>query len=86
MIKIEQVAVLIQEKIIISYISDFEIWNCKFEKADVASGGLLISEYGSGKTPEGALSSYVSKIKGKKLVFRAMKDDRKEFTMPKDLD
>ena len=54
--------------------------------AEVKSGIMLLSTYGSGKTPDEAISDYVRRIAGKKLVFDATNDNRTEFNVPETLE
>lgn len=56
------------------------------ERAEVKEGSCLAGYYGDGTTPSAALEDYVSRIKGKTLVFNAMdKEKRREFGVPSTL-
>lgn len=62
-------------------------WICRFENCDVKQGSaILISEYGSGITPELAIRDYINKIKGKGIVLNASsKTLRREFVVPQNI-
>jgi len=61
-------------------------WCARFEEVEVKErkgSPELLSEWGSGPTPEAALQEYIDCIKGKLLVFRATGGDkRREFKVP----
>lgn len=56
-----------------------------FENAEIKSGGVLIGEYGTGKSPYESIENYIKSIRGKHIVFNAMMDDREEFDIPENL-
>ena len=51
----------------------------RYEDAYVKDGPFLCSSFGKGGTFEGACHDYLSKIRGKTLVFDAYGDHRKEI-------
>lgn len=54
-------------------------------KEDAGSAGLT-SEYGNGRSPDEAISSYVDKIRNKVLVIHAMDEKRRrEYVVPKSI-
>lgn len=55
----------------------------RFETTETMDGGLLIGEYGNGNTPEEAIHDYCFRISEKRIVFKAMTDERKEIKVPK---
>lgn len=65
-------------------------WSANFVGAEAKEHKLsvgLLSEYGSGNSPEEAVEDYVEKIRGKVLVFSAYnKIKRREFDVPQDLE
>lgn len=67
---------------------ELSVWKClngtesicvEYKGAEVKSGSLLSSAYGSGRTFQEALNDYYEKIKGKTLVFDAYGKNRKEI-------
>jgi hypothetical protein len=53
----------------------------RYEDAYIKDGPFLISTFGKGGTFEGACCDYLSKIRGKTLVFNAYDNNRKEITI-----
>ena len=53
----------------------------KYKGAEIKDGYFLISCCGNGKSFEDACDDYLNKIRGKKLVFDACSDDRREVTV-----
>ena len=51
----------------------------KYQGAEVKDGAFLIGEYGTGIDFESACDDYLNKIRGKKLVFNACSNNRKEI-------
>lgn len=51
----------------------------KYKGTEVKDGMFLISEYGIGADFESACDDYLNKIRGKKLVFNAHSNNRKEI-------
>jgi len=61
-------------------------WTASISEAEVKEGGTLASTYGQGTYPEEAISDYISKIAGKRLVINATGGDRRrEFVVPLNL-
>lgn len=61
-------------------------WTAKFERCEVMENGCLLGAYGNDKSPEEALKEYVTKIRGRRIVFNAMDDKkRREFVVPSQL-
>ncbi len=64
-------------------------FSCSFKCAEVKEHKehpILSSEYGNGRFPEMAMKDYVSKIRGKLLVFNATSRYlRREYLVPKNL-
>ena len=65
-----------------------EVWKLKgdivcvaYKGADVKDGPALRGVFGSGGTFEGACHDYLSKIRGKTLVFNAFHANRHEVTV-----
>lgn len=50
-----------------------------FERCEIPTGGCLESGFGNGATPEEAIAAYADYIRGKKMVFDAYGDSRREF-------
>lgn len=61
-------------------------FSCHFENGEIKEGGILSSIYGNDVTPVGAMNDYVSKIRGKRIIFNATLNSRREFDIPKYLD
>ena len=57
----------INVNVVITYYNNQNRWTAKLEYAEVIEGSCLKSEYGSGDTPDEAMSDYACLIKGKKL-------------------
>ena len=60
-------------------------WSASIKGAEMkekSSSCGLLSEYGSGKSPEAAINDYISKIIGKLMVINATGDDRREHVVP----
>lgn len=51
----------------------------EYKGAEVKDGMFLIGEYGIGTDFESACDDYLNKIRGKKLVFNACSNNRKEI-------
>ncbi len=49
-----------------------------YKNAEIKDGCVLVSEYGVGTDFESACDDYLRKIRGKKLVFHAYSECRKE--------
>ena len=69
------------------YANQSSRWICRFEYGETktdSSSAILNSEYGSGRTPQEAIASYVDKIKDKILVLHAGGNStiRKEYKVP----
>ena len=47
------------------------IFYASLEHVEIKDGGILISTFGDGSTPEEAMRDYYKKIVGKRLVYRA---------------
>ena len=58
---------------------------CSFEYAEISVPPILIGESGDGDTPEEAMNDYADKIRGKRLVFNAMSDNRSTYKVPESL-
>jgi len=55
----------------------------KFEYCEVKEGSKgLLGLYGNGKSCHEALEDYVKQIRGRVLVFNAMREDCREFGVP----
>lgn len=52
-----------------------------YKGAEVKDGCFLISDYGTGVDFETACDDYLSKIRGKKLVFNAFSSNRREVVV-----
>ena len=90
MISITDYADIINCEIIVTYYhNQNNRWSARFEHAEIKeskSSGVLISEFGNGKTPKIALENYITSIKGKVLVLDATGGDkRREFVVPSNL-
>ena len=53
--------------------------NVRYQNAEVKDGMFLILDLGRGRNFEEACDDYLSKIRGKKLVFNARTEDRREI-------
>ena len=66
---------------------DLEVWKVDdivfvaYHKADIKDGIFLVSASGSGPDFESACDDYLSKIRGKTLVFRPFDGEREEVTI-----
>ena len=55
----------------------------RFENTETKGDGILIGEYGNGNTPEEAINDYCNLISGKRIVFKAYTEERKEISVHK---
>lgn len=53
--------------------------NVRYQGAEIKDGMFLICDLGCGRDFEEACDNYLSKIRGKKLVFDAYTEDRREI-------
>lgn len=61
-------------------------WSASFNAGEVKEGPMLVGEYGNGHNSDEAIEDYLTKIRGKRVVFNAMSDKyRCEYVIPKDL-
>lgn len=60
-------------------------WCASFESAEIMRGGCLLSTYGDGTTPQEAISEYTEIIAGQKIAVGAYTDNRREYTVPKNI-
>jgi hypothetical protein len=60
-----------RELIVMRYPGQDGRWCCHFSGAEIKEGAILTSAHGNGKTPHAAMTDYVSKIRGRTLVFDA---------------
>jgi hypothetical protein len=68
---------------IIRYANQAGRFSAQFESCEVSSGSMLEGTYGDGKTPQEAIADYAKQIIGKRLVFYAMSDTRRqEYVVP----
>jgi len=81
--KLLEFADIIDKEIVIIY---YPNQNCRFsasfDGAEIMDRGFLLGNYGNGKTPEESLKDYTKQIVGKRIVFGAYTDNRKEFVVP----
>ena len=77
--------VIDQDIIIRRYSSQSGRWSASFDHGEIKEGIMLKGEYANGLSPNEALSNYARQIRGRKIVFHAYKDRRKEFIVPTDL-
>lgn len=64
-------------------------WSASIRHAEVKDSpdsSILSSCFGDGATPENAIISHVSRIRGKLLVVDAYKKSRREYMVPLDLE
>ncbi len=84
--KLTTIADLLNEQIRITYYpNQRNRWSASFERGEIGERAVLIGAYGNGPTPEAAIAEYAKQIAGKRIVFAAMTDNRREFVMPEDL-
>jgi len=75
-----------QELTITRYSNQNNRWSASFRAGEVKDGPMLVGEYGNGHSADEAIENYLTKIRGKKVVFHAMSDKyRCEYVIPKDL-
>ena len=84
--KIEEIAVLLNERFDCSYPDINGNWMFSFDCGEVKEGVFLAGIVGRGKTMDIARTDYINQIKGKTIVFHAMTDHRKEITIPETVD
>lgn len=66
---------------------DLEVWKVgdevcvQYRKAGVSEPGVIIYTFGRGCNFEEACDDYLNKIRGKKLIFDAASDARREITI-----
>jgi hypothetical protein len=60
------------------YKNNIGCFTVRYKGAEVKDGPFLVSSYGCGKDFEEACDDYLSQIRGKKLVFGAFTDNRRE--------
>jgi len=86
MISIFEFADIIKQDLVIRYYSNQKGRFCvNLENCEVSENICLASVHGNGKTVDAAINDYISKIKGKTIVFEATSERRKEFGVPDDL-
>ena len=75
---------IINTNIIITYYhNQSNRYSAHFESCEILKDGILNSAYGNSNNPIDALNNYISKIRGKRIVFYAMsKNHRKEMIVP----
>ena len=83
--KITELAKLLDRKLEIRFPNVHGEWYASFHGGEIMSGGMLISEFGTGATPQGAISDYVRAIAGKRMAFGVGTSNRIEFEIPVDL-
>ena len=78
---------VINTNIVITYCHNQDMrFSAYFESCEVKEGAALLSEYGDGTTPEAAIREYVTKIRGRRIIFHATRAAmRREFDVPKGL-
>ena len=57
----------------------------QFSNCMVSEPAILVGLYGNAKSGKGAITDYVNKIKGQKIVFNSHTPQRKEFIVPSTL-
>jgi hypothetical protein len=67
---------------VIRYHNQNDRWSARFQDCEVKDGAVLRTTSGEGKTPELAISDYIKQIRGKRIIFNAYTDNRREFTVP----
>lgn len=84
--KINEFADVIGADLIIRrYANQNNRFTCSFEDSEVMDGNLLRGTYGNGDSIDFAISDYTRQIRGKTIVFNAMRDNRKEYQVPQSL-
>lgn len=83
--EIEKFTDIIGKNLKIIYYNNQDRWVASFERGEIKKGGILVGEYGSGISPDIALSNYATRIRGKTIVFDAYSEHRQEYQVPKDL-
>lgn len=58
------------------------LWRARLKGVEIKDGCGLIGFYGHGDTADEAVRCYVRGIQGKRLVYHASGDDRKEINCP----
>jgi len=71
--------------IIRRYCNQDNRYMAEFENAEIKEGNCPNGIYGSGKTAAEAIVDYVEQIKGKRIIFNAGHENRREYNVPKDL-
>lgn len=62
-------------------------WSAKLQNCEEKDGIALISHSGWGETADEALRDYAGLIRGKRIVFNSMIEEKKqEFIVPNDLE
>jgi hypothetical protein len=81
----EYADILNVDLIIRRYCNQDNRYMAELENSEIKEGGCLAGIFGIGKTADEAIEDYVKLIKGKRIVFNAMREDRREFDVPKTL-
>lgn len=68
------------------YANQKKQFTCSFDSSDVLEGRVFHKVYGNGDSIESAIADYVQQVRGKKLVFNAMKEDSMECNVPETLE
>jgi len=64
------------------YANQNERWTAQIENCEVKEGVILMGVYGNADSPTKAISDYVKKIRGKRIVINAgSPEHRREFNM-----
>lgn len=56
-----------------------------FENCEIKETIFLSGRLGNGANPYDAVNDYVEKIRGKRIVLNATRENRREFVVPSDL-
>jgi hypothetical protein len=79
--RLTEISKALSAKIILEKYNDIRIdrqYQCYLEYVEIKDDAVLVGVRGRGSTQEDAIEDYMSQIKGKLLVYNAMRSDRKE--------
>lgn len=81
----KELAELLGVTLEVKYYHDQRRFTAKLQDVEIMDSVFLTSAYGDGNTPEEAISYYVDRIKGTRIVIGGYTDKRREFQIPKSL-
>ena len=83
---IEEYSLILGEELTARFPDMSGNWMFDFSNCELKGDGVLIGVCGHGESFGDARSEYIREIKGKTIVFNAMRENRREFTVPTTLE